>query len=87
LVYLLKEKSEVGQIVKNFIKLVQTQFNPNVQVFITNNETEYFNTVLENFFMENGIVHQSTCVNSPQQNAHHLKNCASVKVLLIFVRK
>jgi len=48
---------------------VQTQFNSPIQVFRTDNGTGYFNTVLGNFFfMENGIVHQSTCVNSPQQN-------------------
>ena len=45
-VYLLKEKSEVGQIVKKFIKLVHTQFNSIIQVFRTDNGTEYFNTVL-----------------------------------------
>ena len=30
--------------------------------------TEYFNTILGDFFLEKGIVRQSTCVNTPQQN-------------------
>jgi len=38
-VYLLKEKSEVGQIIQNFCKLVQTQFNTQIQVFRTDNGT------------------------------------------------
>jgi hypothetical protein len=38
-VYLLKEKSEVGQTVKNFYKMVQTQYQTNVQVFRSDNGT------------------------------------------------
>ncbi|CAI8591410.1 unnamed protein product, partial [Vicia faba] len=65
---LLKEKSEVGQIIQNFCKLVQTRFNTQIQVFRTDNGIEFFNKIVGNFFLENGIVHQSSCVNSPQQN-------------------
>jgi len=64
----LKEKSEVGQIIQNFCKLVQTQFHTQIQVFRTNNGTKFFNKIVGNFFLENGILHQSSCVNSPQQN-------------------
>lgn len=67
-VYLLKEKSEVGQVVKNFFKMVHTQYQTNIQVFRSDNGKEYFNILLSDFFLANGVVHQSSCVNTPQQN-------------------
>ena len=65
-IYLVKEKSEVGQIIKKNCKLVQTQFNTQIQVFRIDNGTEFFNKIEGNVFLENRIVHQSSCVNSPQ---------------------
>jgi hypothetical protein len=67
-VYLLKGKSDVCQAVKDFFKMVQNQFQTNIQVFRSDNGKEYFNTMLSDFFRENGIVHQSSCTNTPQQN-------------------
>jgi transposase InsO family protein len=67
-VYLLKGKSDVCQAVKDFFKMVQNQFQTNIQVFRSDNGKEYFNTMLSDFFRENGIVHQSSCPNTPQQN-------------------
>lgn len=67
-VYLLKEKSKVGKIIQNFCKLVQAHFNTQIQVFRTYNGTEFFNKIVGNVFIENGIVHQSSCGNSPKQN-------------------
>ena len=67
-VYLLKEKFEAEQAVRNFFKMVQNQFQTNIQVFRSDNGREYFNTILGNFFLENGIVHHSSCANTPQQN-------------------
>ncbi|CAJ2666701.1 unnamed protein product [Trifolium pratense] len=54
--------------VKDFVKMVQNQFQTNIQVFRCDNGKEYFNTMLSDFFRENGIVHQSSCPNTPQQN-------------------
>ena len=67
-VYLLKGKSDVCQAVKNFVLMVQNQFQTNIQVFRSDNGKEYFNTILGDFFLKNGIVHQSSCPNTPQQN-------------------
>jgi transcription antitermination factor NusA-like protein len=49
-VYLLKEKYEVGQIIKFFCNLVQTQFNTQIQVFRTDNGTGFFNKIVEKKF-------------------------------------
>jgi hypothetical protein len=65
---LVKGKSDVCQAVKDFIAMVQNQFQTNIQVFRSDNGKEYFNTILDDFFLKNGIVHQSSCPNTPQQN-------------------
>lgn len=57
---LVKGKSNVCQTVKNFFTMHQNKFQTNIQ--------EYFNTILDVFFLKNGIVHQSSCSQTPQQN-------------------
>lgn len=67
-VYLMRDKSEVESIVKAFFQMVTTQFHKRVQIFRSDNGKEFFNKTLNHFLLENGVVHQSSCVNTPQQN-------------------
>jgi len=48
--------------------MVLTQFQTKIQVFRSDNGKEYFNKALGNFFIEKGIVHQSSCNDTPQPN-------------------
>ena len=64
----MKEKSDVGQIFENFNLMVKTQFQAKIQVFRTDNAKEYFTSSLSTYLLEQGIVHQSSCVDTPQQN-------------------
>ena len=48
--------------------MIQTQFQTKIQILRTDNGTEYFNHSLSTYLEENGIIHQSSCVNTPQQN-------------------
>ena len=64
----MKEKSEAGSIFKFFHSMIQTQFQAKIQVFRTDNAREYFNVILGNYLLENGIIHQSSCIDTPQQN-------------------
>ena len=41
------------------------QFETTIKIIRSDNETEFFMT---NFFVNKGIVHQTLCVNTPQQN-------------------
>jgi len=50
---------------ENFVIFVQTQFVTAIKIIRSDNETEFFMT---NFFVNKGIVHQTSCVNTPQQN-------------------
>ena len=67
-VYLLKEKSEAEQTFKNSHLMVQNQYNTRIKILRTDNGTEYFNTLLGAYLLEQGIIHQSSCIGTPQQN-------------------
>ena len=48
--------------------MVKTQYSTNIQILHTDNGREYFNQILGEYLNTNGIVHQSSCTNTPQQN-------------------
>ena len=48
--------------------MIQTQFQTKIQILRTDNGTEYFNHSLSTYLQENGIIHQSSCVDTHQQN-------------------
>ena len=65
-VYLLKLKSDTQFVIPNFANMVKTQFNISIKTIRSDNGTEFY---LKDFFHSNGILHQLTCVDTPQQNA------------------
>jgi transposase InsO family protein len=67
-VYLMKDKSEVETVFKQFYEMIKTQFHTQIQILRSDNGTEYFNQYLGGYLIEKGIVHQSSCVKTPQQN-------------------
>ncbi|RVX10421.1 Retrovirus-related Pol polyprotein from transposon TNT 1-94 [Vitis vinifera] len=67
-VFLMKKKSEVREIFENFNNMVQTQFQAKIQVLRTDNAREYYHNILGSYLLENGIVHQSSCIDTLQQN-------------------
>ena len=68
LVYLLKEKSKAKEIFKNFNVMINTQFQNKIQIFRIDSGTKYFNSILGPYLREHGIIHQSSCIATPQQN-------------------
>ncbi|XP_060964985.1 retrovirus-related Pol polyprotein from transposon RE2 [Cannabis sativa] len=64
----MREKSEVEQIFTDFYKMIENQFQTKISILRTDNGTEYFNHILGNFLKEKGILHQSTCPDTPEQN-------------------
>lgn len=67
-VYLLRDKTEVKEVFKTFHKMVQTQFQKNIKIITTDNGREYCNSVLGDFILAKGMIHQSSCFDTPQQN-------------------
>ena len=65
-VYLMKCKSNTRPLLVSFNNMIHTQFHTKIKVFRTNNAPEFF---LKDFFSANGIIHQHSCVATPQQNS------------------
>ena len=67
-IYLMRPKDEVFSCFQNFHALVKTQFQVQVQVIRTDNGTEYVNNTFGAFLSEHGILHQTSCPDTPPQN-------------------
>lgn len=65
LVYLMKNKSETRGHIIHFVSYVETQFEAKVKVIRRDNRHE-INMV--SFFNSNGLIHQTTCVETLEQN-------------------
>ena len=73
-VYLMKEKSEVEMLLKGFIAMTKNQFEKGVKVVRSDNGLEFKSSSMETFYFENGIVHQTSCIDTPQQNGRVERN-------------
>ncbi|KAJ4812357.1 Retroelement pol polyprotein-like [Rhynchospora pubera] len=67
-VYLIAEKSEVANSIQSFCKMVRTQFCRTVKCVRSDNGAEFKSGLMSKFYVENGILHQTSCVRTPQQN-------------------
>ncbi|KAJ1703741.1 hypothetical protein LUZ63_003520 [Rhynchospora breviuscula] len=67
-VYLMAEKSETSHLLKSFCKMVQTQFGVTVKCIRSDNELEFQSHHMKQFYADSGILHQTSCVFTPQQN-------------------
>ncbi|KAJ0909110.1 putative RNA-directed DNA polymerase [Helianthus annuus] len=80
--YLLRNKMEVFENIESFYELLLTQFKVKVKTFRSDNGTEFVNNKMEVFCKTKGIIHQTSCAYTPQQNGvverkhRHLLNLA-----------
>ena len=65
---LMKCKSEVSSLFKQFHNMVATQYSSAIQVLCSENGGEFVNQELKQYLINHGIVHQTTCPYTPQQN-------------------
>ena len=66
---LMKNKQEVCSLFKQFYLMVTTQYQSSIRILRTDNIGEFINHNLKNFVKMHGIIHQTTCPYSPQQNS------------------
>ncbi|GJZ40642.1 ribonuclease H-like domain-containing protein [Tanacetum coccineum] len=66
--YLLKTKDEVFNCIVNFIKLIHNQLNAKIKTFRSDNGTEFVNKKMFSLLADLGIIHQTSCPHTPQQN-------------------
>lgn len=67
-VCLMKSKSEVNLLFQKFHKMICTQYNVKVRVLRSDNGGEYLSSEFRQYLEAQGIVHQTTCPDTPQQN-------------------
>jgi len=64
----MKDRSKVFHLFVNFYQMIQTQFESPIKRLCSDNGKEYVNQNFSKFLKENGVVHELTCVDTPQQN-------------------
>ncbi|KAL4376249.1 hypothetical protein GQ457_02G000200 [Hibiscus cannabinus] len=67
-IFLLRLKSDAVLYIKQFFAYVQNHFSVTVKYIRSDNGTEFFNSSCSEFFSTLGVIHQSSCVSTPQQN-------------------
>ena len=71
--------------------MIEIQLNSKIYILRSDKGIEYFNECLEEFLRDKGILYQSTCRDTPQQNGiverknRHLKLLGPLYFLLIFL--
>lgn len=66
--FLFSDKSQVPALIMNFITYVSTQFKKIVKILRTDNGTEFISCVLSKQLLNLGILHQTSCPYTSQQN-------------------
>ena len=66
--YLLKHKSDVFNVFKYLKALVENQLHTILKILRTDEGGEFTSTVFHQFCSSHGIIHQTSCPYTPQQN-------------------
>lgn len=67
-VFLLHTKQYTKVVKKEFVCMVKNHFGLKIKCVRTDNGTKYFNPHIIDLFNKYGIIHQSSCVYTSQQN-------------------
>ena len=62
----MKHKSDASLLIQSFFNMILTQFKTSTKVLRTDNGPEF---AIDSFYAFRGVVHQLSCVETPQQNA------------------
>jgi len=67
-VHLLAHKSNAFPLLKAFVVFVEKKFGATVKIIRFDNGLEFKNNLTLTFYRDKGIIHQTSCLNTPQQN-------------------
>ena len=65
---MLKNQYDVSKIFPIFCTMVQNQFGTKIKKTRLDIACDYFNQILSQWFQKEGIIHESSCITTPQQN-------------------
>ena len=63
---ILFDKTKVYKMFSSFFSMIERQFDAKVKVVRSDNGTEF--NCMRDYFQHNGILFQTSCVDTPQQN-------------------
>ena len=66
--YLMKNLSKLFSIFCAFCAEIKTQFGVSIHILRSDNAKEYYFNPFSTFMTQFGMIHQSSCVHTPQQN-------------------
>ena len=66
--FLMKNRSELFSIFEQFYREIRTQFGLSIRTLRSDNAREYLSQQFQTFMSSNGILHQTSCPHTPQQN-------------------
>jgi transposase InsO family protein len=66
--FLMKERSELPRILSTFYNGIFVQFNKRIKILRSDNASEYTQSVMNSFCADHGIIHQTNCPHTSQQN-------------------
>jgi len=64
----MKDRSELLSIFTSFLHEIKNQLGRVIKILRSDNAKEYFSSALSAVLISHGILHQSTCPHTPQQN-------------------
>ncbi|RVW56301.1 Retrovirus-related Pol polyprotein from transposon TNT 1-94 [Vitis vinifera] len=67
-IYFMKNRSEVFSHFCAFSAEIKTQYDVSVKILRSDNGKEYVSNSFQNYMSHNGILHQTSCVDTPSQN-------------------
>ena len=65
---MLTAKSEVASTVRHFYAMIHTHFGRGIQRSRSDNAWDFVNADLASYFAEHGILHETSCVATLEQN-------------------
>nr|GFA65114.1 putative ribonuclease H-like domain-containing protein [Tanacetum cinerariifolium] len=86
----LRSKDEAPYFIIRFLKMIQVRLKVPVRHIQTNNETEFVNQTLREYYKQVGIFHETSVARSPQQNGvverHNRTLIEASRTMLIYVQ-
>jgi len=77
----MKDRTKASKLLKIFILMVKNQFNKGVKMVRSDNGSEFTSGHMREFYSEHGILRESSCVDTPQQNGRvERKHCHILNV-------
>lgn len=66
--YLMKSRSELFSLFCAFCAEIKTQFNVSIRTLRSDNAKEYTPALFQSYMIQNGMLHETSCVDTPSQN-------------------